>query len=76
MTVVEDEVRSAVWATDLARRVLRLAFSETNGIRHVAATRAVSRLDLARRLVEQGDIKTDLAVARRSDRRGASSWQS
>jgi dTDP-4-dehydrorhamnose reductase len=52
MTVVSDEHRSAVWAQDAARRVWELARSELTGIRHVVATRIVSRPELARFLVE------------------------
>jgi dTDP-4-dehydrorhamnose reductase len=47
ITIVKDEYRSAVWVTDLAERVIRLAQSTETGIRHVSATRAVSRVELA-----------------------------
>lgn len=47
MTVVADEYRSAVWAEDAARRVLELASSDVVGIRHVVASRIVSRPELA-----------------------------
>jgi len=47
ITIVSDEYRSAVWADQLAHRVLQLAESSALGIRHVAATRAVSRIELA-----------------------------
>ena len=48
MTVVADEPRSAVWAEDAARRVWELARTEVTGIRHLVATRAVSRPELGR----------------------------
>jgi len=47
VTIVHDEYRSVVWADDLAARVMRLAHSAATGIRHVTATRAVSRVELA-----------------------------
>jgi dTDP-4-dehydrorhamnose reductase len=51
MTIVSDEYRSAVWADHLARRVVELAESSTVGLRHVAATRVVSRIELANHLL-------------------------
>jgi dTDP-4-dehydrorhamnose reductase len=47
MTVFSDEIRSAVWAHEGARRVWELARSPLTGIRHVTATRAVARPELA-----------------------------
>ena len=51
VTIVHDEYRSVVWAHDLALRVMQLAESREVGVRHVAATRAVSRIDLADHLL-------------------------
>jgi len=51
ITIIEDEYRSAVWVRDLATRVLDLAQSEEDGIRHISATRTVSRVDLANYLL-------------------------
>lgn len=51
ITIVNDEYRSVVWATDLARRVMRLAESGETGIRHVCSTRSVSRVELAHHLM-------------------------
>jgi dTDP-4-dehydrorhamnose reductase len=51
ITIVSDEYRSAVWADHLARRVMELAESSAVGIRHVAATRVVSRIELANHLL-------------------------
>src|SRR5262249_51257680 len=51
MTIVSDEHRSAVLADHLACRVLQLAESSVVGIRHVTATRAVSRIELANHLL-------------------------
>jgi len=51
VTIVDDEYRSAVWADDLAARVMQLAESAVTGVRHIAATRAVSRTELADHLL-------------------------
>jgi dTDP-4-dehydrorhamnose reductase len=51
ITIVSDEYRSAVWADQLACRVLQLADSSAVGIRHVAATRVASRIELANHLL-------------------------
>ena len=51
ITIVEDESRSVVWVTDLARRVMKFAQSTETGIRHISATRAVSRVELANHLM-------------------------
>lgn len=47
MTVVSDEIRSAMWAEDAARRVWDFARSAITGVRHITATRAVARPELA-----------------------------
>jgi dTDP-4-dehydrorhamnose reductase len=52
VTVIHDEFRSAIWADDLAKRLLALAASDAIGLRHVAGTRAVSRPELARHLLQ------------------------
>ena len=57
ITIVEDEYRSVVWTEDLARRVMKLARSRETGIRHIAATRAVSRVELAHYLFERLGLK-------------------
>ncbi|MBM4260887.1 MAG: sugar nucleotide-binding protein [Deltaproteobacteria bacterium] len=51
VTIVHDEYRSVVWADDLALRVMQLAESAETGVRHVAATRAISRVELADHLL-------------------------
>jgi dTDP-4-dehydrorhamnose reductase len=51
ITIVSDEHRSAVWADQLASRVLQLAESSATGIRHVTATRVASRIELANHLL-------------------------
>jgi dTDP-4-dehydrorhamnose reductase len=51
ITIVHDEYRSVVWAHDLAVRVLQLAESGDTGVRHIASTRVVSRVELANYLL-------------------------
>ena len=51
VTIVHDEYRSVVWAHDLALRVMRMAESGETGIRHVSATRVISRIELANHLL-------------------------
>jgi dTDP-4-dehydrorhamnose reductase len=53
ITIVEDEFRSVVWVEDLARRVMALSQSGETGIRHIPATRALSRIELAHYLLKQ-----------------------
>ncbi|MCA9473451.1 MAG: sugar nucleotide-binding protein [Nitrospirales bacterium] len=53
ITIIHDEYRSAVWIRDLARRVRALASSRETGIRHLSATRAVSRVELADHLMQR-----------------------
>jgi dTDP-4-dehydrorhamnose reductase len=69
MTVVADELRSAVWAEDAALRVAALARSEITGIRHITATRPVARPELARFLDEQFQIGATFELQSRHDRR-------
>ncbi len=66
-TVISDEVRSVVWSDPLADRIWALAHSEIAGIRHVAATAASSRVDLARYLDEKFEIGAKLAMATRRE---------
>jgi len=51
VTIVHDEYRSVVWASDLSARVMGLAESTETGIRHVTATRALSRVEVADHLL-------------------------
>jgi dTDP-4-dehydrorhamnose reductase len=52
VTIVHDEYRSVVWANHLAWRAMQLAESSETGLRHVSATRAVSRVELADYLLD------------------------
>jgi dTDP-4-dehydrorhamnose reductase len=69
MTVVSDEHRSAVWAEGAGRRVWELARAPLTGIRHIVATRIVSRPDLARFLVEHFAIGATFALEPRRARK-------
>ncbi len=51
ITIVEDEYRSVVRVVDLSMRIMDLAVSDLVGIRHVPATRCVSRVELANHLL-------------------------
>jgi len=59
VTIVYNEYRSVVWASDLAKRVLQLADSSETGIRHVPATRVLSRVELADHLLDISGITAD-----------------
>jgi len=68
ITIVSDEYRSAVWANQLARRVLQLADSSAVGIRHVAATRVASRIELANHLLSLLDKPAGYSTETRRQR--------
>jgi dTDP-4-dehydrorhamnose reductase len=69
MTVVTDEIRSAVWAEHAAHRVWELADSALTGIRHITAARAVARPELAAFLIAHHAIGAEFAVQPRSERK-------
>ena len=69
MTVVSDEVRSAVWAEDAAARVWELARSSLTGLRHITATRAVARPEIAAFVNLHFEIGATFGVEPRRDRR-------
>lgn len=52
ITIIEDEYRSVVWMRELAARVLAIARSSESGVRHISATRAISRVELASYLMK------------------------
>lgn len=68
MTVYSDEVRSAVWADAGGRRVWELARSSLTGIRHITATRAVARPELAAHVDRHFAIGARFDVAPRATR--------
>ena len=60
VTIVDDEYRSVVWADDLAHRVMTLAQSPATGIRHITATRVLSRVQLAHFVMAKNMIEARL----------------
>jgi dTDP-4-dehydrorhamnose reductase len=69
MTLVADELRSAMWAEDAARRVWELAHADVTGIRHVVANRVVSRPELAAYLARHYALDARFDIHHRRDRR-------
>lgn len=69
MTVVSDEVRSVMWAEDAARRVWELARSNVVGTRHICATRAVARPEIAAFVNRHFAIGAEFGVESRHERR-------
>ncbi len=69
MTVVSDEVRSTVWAEDAARRVWELARSAITGVRHITATRAIARPEIATFVNAHFEIGATFGTELRRDRR-------
>ncbi len=65
ITIVDDEFRSAVWASDLAKRIMEFANSDATGLCHIAATRAVSRVELAHYIARSLSIDPVLQFASR-----------
>lgn len=65
VTIIEDEYRSAVWMEELATRVLTLARSRETGLRHIAATRAVSRVVLAKYILKYSGLSATFKVESR-----------
>ena len=68
VTIVYDEYRSAVWAGDLAQRVMQLAQSDRTGICHIIARRAVSRVELANYLLSLSHISGNYRTESRHQR--------
>ena len=65
ITIIEDEYRSVVWQRDLARRVMQLAQSDEVGVRHIPATRAISRVELAHFLSTHYGIEAAFTIESR-----------
>jgi dTDP-4-dehydrorhamnose reductase len=68
MTIVHDEHRSVVWAKDLAERVMQFAGSGETGLRHITATRAISRVQLAHSLMSRFDLTANFHYESRHER--------
>ena len=65
ITIVQGEQRSAVWMEELVHRLLAMAKSSLTGIRHIPATRIVSRVELAKFLMKKLEIKPQYQVVDR-----------
>ena len=68
MTIVSDEYRSVVWAHDLAVPVMQLAESMETGLRHIPATRELSRVELAHHLMSRFGLATNFHYESRHER--------
>jgi dTDP-4-dehydrorhamnose reductase len=68
ITIVADEARSAVWADQLAERLVAWTNSDARGIRHVPASRLVSRPQLARHLLELQQLPPEFDLTTRAQR--------
>jgi dTDP-4-dehydrorhamnose reductase len=68
MTIVHDEYRSVVWAHDLAARVMQFAKSTETGLRHITATRALSRVELAHSLMSLFGLAANFHYESRHER--------
>lgn len=69
ITIVQDEYRSTVWAKDLAKRVMALVNSKETGVRHITATQAISRIELAVYLLKQLSLHSDFRSESRHQQR-------
>ncbi len=65
VTIIEDESRSAMPSPLLADRIIDLARSQISGIRHVTATRLVSRPELAVALKQHYEFPGELSYSQR-----------
>lgn len=68
ITIIEDEYRSVVWVEDLAERIMHLVQSSVQGIRHIPATRSVSRVELANHLFSRMALPAKFSTERRNQR--------
>ncbi|GJL49297.1 SDR family oxidoreductase [Candidatus Nitrospira salsa] len=69
ITIIDDEYRSAVWVHELAQRVMDLANSAEAGIRHLSATRVVSRVELATHLLNSMGREAQFTIESRHQQR-------
>jgi dTDP-4-dehydrorhamnose reductase len=68
ITIVADEARSAVWADHLAERLVAWTRDEARGVRHVPASRVVSRPELATHLMRLQQLPPRFSLTRRAER--------
>jgi len=67
ISIIKGESRSAVWADELATRILALARSSITGVRHIPASQIVSRIVLARYLIKKLHISPEYHIVDRDD---------
>lgn len=65
VTIIRDESRTAMPSPLLADRIIDLALSPLTGIRHVTATRLVSRVELATALQRHYDLPGTIDISDR-----------
>jgi dTDP-4-dehydrorhamnose reductase len=68
VTIVRDEYRTAVWAGDVAARIMGLSESGAIGMCHITSTRAVSRVELANHLLSLLSLVAEFHQENRSER--------
>ena len=68
ITIVEDEYRSVVWTEDLAVRVMELVRGQEAGVRHIIATRTISRIELAHYLLNRLGLEASFHCESRHQR--------
>jgi dTDP-4-dehydrorhamnose reductase len=68
ISIVTDEARSAVWAGELAERLVALTRSDVRGVRNLPASRMVSRPELARHLMRLQRIEPTFHMMTRAER--------
>lgn len=66
VTIIEDESRTAMPTTSLADRIIDLAISPVTGIRHITATRLVSRVELAQTFKDYFQLPGELELSQRA----------
>ncbi len=69
ITIVEDEARSAIAAADVADRIIAICESNLTGLRHLTATRSVSRAELSDAVFAYHGIPPAYTLALRHEQR-------
>jgi dTDP-4-dehydrorhamnose reductase len=68
ITIIRDEARSAISSAHAADRIISIGESDITGLRHIAATRSVSRPELAEACFSYHGLPADYDLATRADR--------
>ena len=66
LTIIKDESRSAIPVKPLCERIMAFALSEEQGLRHIPATRMVSRPELANYLIRKRQLNPLLGTRTRA----------